>query len=36
LWLDLKIIFLTVKKVFSQADISADGEATMSKFTGQQ
>lgn len=35
LWLDIKIIFLTVKKVFSQADISAEGEVTMSKFTGQ-
>lgn len=34
LWLDIKILFLTVKKVFIQADISADGEATMSKFTG--
>ena len=34
LWLDIKIIFLTVKKVFSQADISAEGEVTMSKFTG--
>ncbi|UUO23942.1 sugar transferase [Colwellia sp. M166] len=36
LWLDIKIILLTVKKVFSQADINADGEVTMSKFTGQQ
>lgn len=36
MWLDIKIIFLTIKKVFSQADINADGEATMSKFTGQQ
>lgn len=35
LWLDIKILFLTIKKVFSQADISAEGEATMSKFTGQ-
>lgn len=34
LWLDIKILLLTVKKVFAQADISADGEATMSKFTG--
>lgn len=33
-WLDIKILFLTVKKVFAQADISAEGEATMSKFTG--
>ena len=36
LWLDIKIIYLTIKKVFSQADISANGEATMHKFTGQQ
>jgi lipopolysaccharide/colanic/teichoic acid biosynthesis glycosyltransferase len=35
-WLDVKIIYLTIKKVFSQADITADGEVTMSKFTGQQ
>ena len=34
LWLDIKILFLTVKKVFIQADINADGEATMDKFTG--
>lgn len=33
-WLDLKIIFLTVKKVFARSDINADGEATMTKFTG--
>lgn len=33
-WLDIKILFLTLKKVFVQADISADGEVTMSKFTG--
>ncbi len=33
-WLDIKILFLTVKKVFAQADISAEGEATMTKFTG--
>jgi lipopolysaccharide/colanic/teichoic acid biosynthesis glycosyltransferase len=34
LWLDIKILFLTLKKVFVQADISADGEVTMNKFTG--
>ena len=34
LWLDLKILLLTVKKVFIRAEISAVGEATMSKFTG--
>ena len=33
-WLDLKILFLTVKKVFVREGISAEGEATMSKFTG--
>lgn len=33
-WLDLKILFLTIKKVFAQSDISADGEATITKFTG--
>jgi lipopolysaccharide/colanic/teichoic acid biosynthesis glycosyltransferase len=33
-WLDIKILYLTVKKVFSQSDINADGEATMTKFTG--
>jgi len=33
-WQDLKIIYLTVKKVFLREGISADGEATMSKFEG--
>jgi len=33
-WLDIKIIFLTIKKVCSQADINATGEATIAKFTG--
>lgn len=33
-WLDLKILFLTVKKVFVREGISAEGEATMSKFKG--
>ena len=33
-WLDIKILFLTVKKVLVRDGISADGEATMSKFTG--
>jgi sugar transferase EpsL len=32
--LDLKIILLTVKKVLVRDGISADGEATMSKFIG--
>lgn len=34
LWLDVKIIYLTVKKVLFRDGISAEGEATMSKFTG--
>lgn len=32
--LDLKILVLTVKKVLIRDDISAEGQATMSKFTG--
>ncbi|MBI6567861.1 sugar transferase [Pseudomonas synxantha] len=36
MWLDLKIVFLTLKKVVIREGISADGEATMSKFTGGQ
>ncbi len=34
LWLDVKVLFLTVKKVLVRDGISAEGEATMSKFTG--
>lgn len=33
-FLDLKILFLTIKKVFIREGISADGAATMNKFTG--
>ncbi|MBB1419444.1 MULTISPECIES: sugar transferase [unclassified Pseudoalteromonas] len=33
-WLDIKILLLTVKKVFVREGISADGEATMSLFKG--
>ena len=33
-WLDLKILFLTIKKVFIRDGINGEGEATMSKFTG--
>jgi len=36
LWLDLKIIALTVKKVLVRDGISADGEATMQKFKGNE
>ncbi len=34
--LDLKILFLTIKKVLKRDGISAEGEVTMSKFTGNQ
>ena len=34
LWLDLRILFLTVWKVVRQDGISAQGEATMPVFTG--
>jgi len=34
LWLDFKIMRKTVKKVIAKDDISAEGEATMTKFTG--
>lgn len=34
--LDLKIIFLTVKKVLVRDGISAEGEATMTKFMGRE
>ena len=33
-WLDLKILFLTVKKVFLRSGISAEGEVTKSRFLG--
>jgi lipopolysaccharide/colanic/teichoic acid biosynthesis glycosyltransferase len=33
-WLDIKILWLTVRKVLVREGISAAGEATMSKFTG--
>ncbi len=35
LWLDLKIIWMTVGRVLKRDGISANGEATMPKFTGQ-
>lgn len=35
-WLDMKILFLTVKKVFIKEGISAEGEATMPPFTGNR
>ena len=36
LWLDIKILWLTVKKVLVREGISADGEATMGRFTGSK
>lgn len=35
-WLDIKILFMTVKKVLIREGISADGEVTMSKFSGSK
>ncbi len=35
-WLDLKIIWLTIRKVIKREGISAEGEATMPKFKGDQ
>jgi len=35
-WLDLKIILSTIKKVVVRDGISADGEVTMTKFTGDK
>lgn len=35
-WLDIKILFLTVKKVFVREGISSDSSVTMEKFTGNQ
>jgi len=34
IWLDIKILWLTVKKVLVRDGISAQGEATMARFTG--
>lgn len=36
LWLDIRILFMTVGKVFRRQGISAAGEATMPRFTGLQ
>lgn len=36
MWLDIKILWLTVRKVVARDGISAAGEATMSKFTGDR
>ena len=34
LWLDIKILFMTVRKVVKRDGINQDGEATMTKFRG--
>jgi lipopolysaccharide/colanic/teichoic acid biosynthesis glycosyltransferase len=34
LWLDIKILFLTMRKVLARDGVNAVGEATMHKFTG--
>ncbi len=34
IWLDVKILWLTVRKVLSREGVNATGEATMQKFTG--
>ncbi|MNY63865.1 putative sugar transferase EpsL [compost metagenome] len=34
LWLDMKILWLTVRKVLARDGINAAGEATMPRFTG--
>jgi lipopolysaccharide/colanic/teichoic acid biosynthesis glycosyltransferase len=36
LWLDIKILLLTVRKVLIREGISAEGEATMSRFKGPE
>lgn len=36
LWLDLKILLLSVVKVFNRQGISAEGEATMPRFNGDR
>ena len=34
LWLDIKILFMTITKVFIREGISQQGQATMEKFDG--
>ena len=36
IWLDFKIIWMTVKKVLIREGISAEGEVTVAKFTGEK
>lgn len=35
-WLDIKVVMMTVKKVLQHEGISAEGEATMPRFTGSK
>lgn len=35
-WLDLKILWMTFRKVFKREGISQEGQSTMSKFTGSK
>lgn len=34
LWLDLKILYMTIRRVLKQEGITAEGDVTMPKFTG--
>jgi sugar transferase EpsL len=36
LWLDIKILFMTIKKVLVREGVQAEGEVTMHKFTGNK
>jgi len=36
LWLDIKILLLTIKKVFAKEGVNADSNLTMEKFTGNE
>lgn len=36
IWLDLKIILMTVRQLASRSGVAADGEATMQRFTGSK
>jgi len=36
LWLDVKILFMTIFKIIGRENISAPGQATMQKFTGNE
>ena len=34
IWLDIRILFMTIVQVFKAGDVNQSGQATMSKFTG--